>query len=135
MMISLRLSTFVNNVQRIWKRWTDDNGSLLAAGVAYYGALSFFPLILTLISGVGLMLCGLGVLLLIILIVGIALSAATEYSSAILPGSDRWWAVVRLCIPMVLDAAVFALTYRWLPKVQVLKRAQIIDSNGPLING
>ncbi|MBC7968389.1 MAG: YihY/virulence factor BrkB family protein [Fuerstia sp.] len=217
MMISLRSSTLVNNVQRIWKRWTDDNGSLLAAGVAYYGALSFFPLLLTLISGVGLllkftsagrnaetellnavgsqlspalqvhvaealdqvrsgaqttgpiglvsllfgamaifvqfetafdiiwnveppesrgilsaiwrvifhrglaflMLCGLGVLLLVILILGIALSAATEYSSSILPGSDRLWVVVRLGIPMVLDAAVFALTYRWLPKVHV----------------
>ena len=56
MMISLRFSTLVHNVQRIWKRWTDDNGSLLAAGVAYYGALSFFPLLLTLISGVGLLL-------------------------------------------------------------------------------
>ena len=216
-MISLSFGTLVNNVQRIWKRWTDDNGSLLAAGVAYYGALSFFPLLLTLISAVGLllkftsagknaetellnavgsqlspalqihvaaaldqvrsgaqttgpiglitllfgaiaifvqfetafdviwnveppesrgilaaiwrvifhrglaflMLCGLGVLLIVILILGIALSAATEYSSTVLPGSDRWWAVVRLCVPMALDAAVFALTYRWLPKVHV----------------
>lgn len=56
MKISLRLSTLVNDVERIWKRWTDDNGRLLAAGVAYYGALSFFPLLLTLISGVGLLL-------------------------------------------------------------------------------
>ncbi len=216
-MISFRFSTLVNNVQRIWKRWTDDNGSLLAAGVAYYGALSFFPLILTLISGVGLlleftsagrnaetellnavgsqlspalqvhvaaaldevrsgaqttgpiglitllfgamaifvqfetafdviwnveppesrgilaavwrvifhrglaflMLCGLGVLLLVILILGIALSAATAYSTTILPMTDRLWAVVRLCLPMVLDAGVFTLTYRWLPKVHV----------------
>ena len=216
-MISFRFSTLVNNVQRIWKRWTDDNGSLLAAGVAYYGALSFFPLILTLISGVGLlleftsagrnaetellnavgsqlspalqvhvaaaldevrsgaqttgpiglitllfgamaifvqfetafdviwnveppesrgilaavwrvifhrglaflMLCGLGVLLLVILILGIALSAATAYSTTILPRTDRLWAVVRLCLPMVLDAGVFTLTYRWLPKVHV----------------
>ncbi len=217
MMISLRSSTFVRNVQRIWKRWTDDNGSLLAAGVAYYGALSFFPLLLTLISGVGLllkftlagrnaetellnavgsqlspalqvhvaealdqvrsgaqttgpiglvsllfgamaifvqfetafdiiwnveppesrgilaaiwrvifhrglaflMLCSLGVLLLVILILGITLSAAAEYSSSVLPGSDRYWAIIRFCVPMVLDAGVFALTYRWLPKVHV----------------
>ncbi len=217
MMISLRSSTLVRNVQRIWKRWTDDNGSLLAAGVAYYGALSFFPLLLTLISGVGLllkftsagrnaetellnavgsqlspalqvhvaealdqvrsgaqttgpiglvsllfgamaifvqfetafdiiwnveppesrgilaaiwrvifhrglaflMLCSLGVLLLVILILGITLSAAAEYSSSVLPGSDRYWAIIRFCVPMVLDAGVFALTYRWLPKVHV----------------
>ena len=217
MMISLRSSTLVRNVQRIWKRWTDDNGSLLAAGVAYYGALSFFPLLLTLISGVGLllkftsagrnaetellnavgsqlspalqvhvaealdqvrsgaqttgpiglvsllfgamaifvqfetafdiiwnveppesrgilaaiwrvifhrglaflMLCSLGVLLLVILILGIMLSAAAEYSSSVLPGSDRYWAIIRFCVPMVLDAGVFALTYRWLPKVHV----------------
>lgn len=217
MMISLRSSTLVRNVQRIWKRWTDDNGSLLAAGVAYYGALSFFPLLLTLISGVGLllkftsagrnaetellnavgsqlspalqvhvaealdqvrsgaqttgpiglvsllfgamaifvqfetafdiiwnveppesrgilaaiwrvifhrglaflMLCSLGVLLLVILILGITLSAAAEYSSSVLPGSDRYWAIIRFCVPMVLDAGVFTLTYRWLPKVHV----------------
>ena len=44
------------NLPRTWQRFNDDNGSLLAAGVAYYGALSFFPLLLTLISGVGLVL-------------------------------------------------------------------------------
>ena len=216
-MFTLSFRTLVTNVQRIWRRWTDDNGSLLAAGVAYYGALSFFPLLLTLISGVGLllkftavgknaetellnaiglqlspelqvhmataldqvrngaestgpiglitllfgamaffvqfetafeiiwnvepqkslgilaairrivfhrglaflMLCGLGILLLVILISGIALSAATVYSTTVLPGSGRFWSVVRMCLPMILDAAVFALIYRWLPKVHV----------------
>jgi membrane protein len=216
-MFTLSFSTLVTNIQRIWQRWTDDNGSLLAAGVAYYGALSFFPLLLTLISGVGLllkftaagknaetellnavglqlspelqvhiasaldqvrsgaettgpiglvtllfgamaifvqfetafeiiwnveaqkslgvvaaiqrivfhrglaflMLCGLGILLLVILISGIVLSAATDYSTTILPGSSRYWSAVRMCLPMILDAAVFTLIYRWLPKVKV----------------
>ncbi len=216
-MFSLSFSTLVRNVRRIWQRWTRDNGSLLAAGVAYYGALSFFPLLLTLISGIGLllkftsagrnaetellnavglqfspalqvhmataldqvrsgaettgpiglitllfgamaifvqfetafdiiwnveppesrgifaairrvifhrtlaflMLCGLGVLLLMILISGIVLTAATNYSTYVLPTSGRFWVIVRMCLPMILDAAVFTLIYRWLPKVRV----------------
>lgn len=44
------------NLPKTWQRFNDDNGSLLAAGVAYYGAVSFFPLLLTLISGVGLVM-------------------------------------------------------------------------------
>jgi len=46
----------LSNLKKMFARWNDDNGSLMAAGVAYYGALSFFPLLLTLISGVGLIL-------------------------------------------------------------------------------
>jgi membrane protein len=37
-------------------RWNQDDGSLMAAAVAYYAALSFFPLLLILISGLGLLL-------------------------------------------------------------------------------
>ena len=46
----------ISDLKDTFRRWSDDNGSLMAAGVAYYGALSFFPLLLTLISGIGLML-------------------------------------------------------------------------------
>ncbi len=46
----------IGNLKETFRRWGDDNGSLMAAGVAYYGALSFFPLLLTLISGAGLIL-------------------------------------------------------------------------------
>jgi membrane protein len=48
---------------RIWlplkqtvKQWREDDGTLLAAAMAYYATLSFFPLLLILISGVGLLL-------------------------------------------------------------------------------
>jgi membrane protein len=37
-----------------YKRWSEDEGSAMAAAVAYYVALSFFPLLLTLIAGIGL---------------------------------------------------------------------------------
>lgn len=205
------------NLPNTWQRFNDDNGSLLAAGVAYYGALSFFPLLLTLISGVGLvlqfttagqnaeaqlletvgtqfspaleehvatameqvrdgagtsgplglltllfgamaifiqfenafdviwnvdppeskgalnavkrvvfqrflaflMLAGLGILLLAILIVGITLRVAADYSQDVLPGSDYLWTAVRLVLPVILNAAILTLIYRWLPKPTV----------------
>jgi membrane protein len=37
-----------------YTRWSQDDGSAMAAAVAYYVALSFFPLVLTLIAGIGL---------------------------------------------------------------------------------
>ena len=37
-----------------YNRWSEDDGSAMAASVAYYVALSFFPLLLTLIAGIGL---------------------------------------------------------------------------------
>jgi membrane protein len=40
-------------IQKTVQRWNRDEGSLLAAAVAYYAAASFFPLLLVLISGVG----------------------------------------------------------------------------------
>lgn len=39
---------------RMYRRWQADDGPLMAAAVAYYAALSFFPLLLVLISGLGL---------------------------------------------------------------------------------
>lgn len=42
---------------QLWKahqKWRADHGSLLAAAVAYYAALSFFPLLLVLISALGI---------------------------------------------------------------------------------
>lgn len=36
-----------------WRRWRGNDGGLLAAATAYYAALSFFPLLLVLISGLG----------------------------------------------------------------------------------
>ena len=211
------MKTFFVNLTRTWDRWNDDNGSLLAAGVAYYAALSFFPLLLTLISGVGLalrftsagrsaeqelldvvasqmspalsdqvasaldqvregasisgpiglltlvfgaliifvqfdtafdliwnvepptrkgwgaairrtlfqrgtaflMLLGMGLLLLVILVMGIVLTAATAQSSQTLPDSERLWSFVRWVLPVALNSAVFALIYRLLPKVPV----------------
>ena len=39
-----------------YDRWVHDDGALLAAAVAYYVGLSFYPLLLALIAGVGLLL-------------------------------------------------------------------------------
>ena len=38
------------------KHWKEDDGNLLAAAMAYYATLSFFPMLLILISGLGLLL-------------------------------------------------------------------------------
>jgi membrane protein len=41
-------------VQQITRRWNEDDGWLLSAAMAYYGAFSLFPLCLVLIAGLGL---------------------------------------------------------------------------------
>ena len=38
------------------RRWSDNDGSTLAASISYYAAFSFFPLLLVLISGLGIAL-------------------------------------------------------------------------------
>ncbi|MCA9114256.1 MAG: YihY/virulence factor BrkB family protein [Planctomycetaceae bacterium] len=40
----------------VFKRFSDDDGPLMSAAVAYYMGLSFFPLMMVLIAGVGLFL-------------------------------------------------------------------------------
>ena len=54
--MSRRKTSILNRLRRVYRQWRDDDGNLLAAAVAYYAALSFFPLLLVLISGVGLFL-------------------------------------------------------------------------------
>ncbi|QDT54844.1 hypothetical protein Pan44_28820 [Caulifigura coniformis] len=52
-------SRLINNGRVLWKtyeRWQEDDGPLMSAAVAYYLGLSIFPLLVTLISGVGLVL-------------------------------------------------------------------------------
>lgn len=46
----------LSKLPRVYARWQKDDGPLMAAAVAYYAALSFFPLLLILISGLGLVL-------------------------------------------------------------------------------
>ncbi len=46
----------VKIVWRTYQRWQEDDGPLMSAAVAYYLGLSIFPLLLTLISGIGLLL-------------------------------------------------------------------------------
>lgn len=43
-------------LRNTWDRFVDDDGTLLAAAVAYYASLSLFPLLLVLVSGVGVFL-------------------------------------------------------------------------------
>ena len=50
-------------MRRLWSilwetltRWSDNDGSTLAASISYYAAFSFFPLLLVLISGLGIAL-------------------------------------------------------------------------------
>ena len=45
---------YVDTCVAAYQRWSHDEGPAMAAAVAYYVALSFFPLLLLLISGLGL---------------------------------------------------------------------------------
>lgn len=47
---------FFRQLGRAALRWQEDDGNLMAGAVAYFAALSFFPLLLVLIAGVGLLL-------------------------------------------------------------------------------
>jgi len=52
-------SRLIHNAGVLWRtyeRWQEDDGPLMSAAVAYYLGLSIFPLLVTLISGVGLFL-------------------------------------------------------------------------------
>jgi membrane protein len=44
----------LEHAQAVYDRWEEDDGPLMAAAVAYYVGLSFFPLLLILVTGVGL---------------------------------------------------------------------------------
>ena len=47
---------FFRDLREAYQHWQRDDGHLLAAAVAYYAALSFFPVMLVLISGLGVFL-------------------------------------------------------------------------------
>jgi membrane protein len=47
---------FGRHLQEAFENWQQDEGMQLAAGLSYYAALSFFPLLLILIAGIGLLL-------------------------------------------------------------------------------
>lgn len=47
------MKRFRRNLSKALESWKQDDGNLMAAAVAYYAALSFFPLLLVLISGLG----------------------------------------------------------------------------------
>ncbi len=44
----------IQTLKKALQGWSNDNGSLLAAAMSYYLALAFFPLLLVLLSGLGL---------------------------------------------------------------------------------
>ncbi len=52
------LRRFVPRLATAYGRFSKDECSLAAAGIAYYVALSFFPLLLVLVAGLGLVLEG-----------------------------------------------------------------------------
>jgi membrane protein len=43
-------------LHQAYRNWREDDGDLMAAAVGYYAALSFFPILLILISGLGMVL-------------------------------------------------------------------------------
>jgi membrane protein len=197
-----------------YNRWSQDDGPAMAAAVAYYVALSFFPLLLTLIAGIGLffkfansgqdaehavlqlvqqhvsssagtaveqalkqvrdtsvfhgpialfamfftsmasfvqlqqsfdrvtgvaskrkkgilgavrmvlverfvafvMLCGLGLLVTALFVGSLVLSATEGYTVGAVPG---WWVLrrpIRIFVGFCVNAGLFTLIYRWLPK-------------------
>jgi len=51
-----RIGAFFRRLHSTWVHWNQDDAGLLAAAVAYYLGLSFFPLFLLLLHGAGLFL-------------------------------------------------------------------------------
>jgi membrane protein len=54
--LSRAVARFVTRLRQTLRLWQDDHGNTLAAGVAYYAACSFFPLVLLLIVALGIFL-------------------------------------------------------------------------------
>jgi membrane protein len=50
------LRNLIKDLYKAYRKWQEDNGSHMAASVSFYLAVSFFPLLLVLISGSGLIL-------------------------------------------------------------------------------
>lgn len=48
-----RITQFTKDIRLAIERWSADDGAAMAAATAYYVGLSFFPLLLVLIAGVG----------------------------------------------------------------------------------
>jgi membrane protein len=48
-----RVTQFIKDIRLAVQRWSADDGAAMAAATAYYVGLSFFPLLLVLIAGVG----------------------------------------------------------------------------------
>ena len=55
-MIHWLTQRFWPRLNRVRKKWRTDDGNLMAAAMAYYVALAFFPLMLLVVSGLGLVL-------------------------------------------------------------------------------
>jgi len=47
---------FLRTIAAAYRRWSSDGGSLLSAAVAYYISVAFFPMLLILLAGVGVIL-------------------------------------------------------------------------------
>lgn len=207
----------ISSLQKAYARWSEDDGSLMAAAVAYYAALSFFPLLLVIISGLGvvmqytawgqdaqgqvintiteyaspevgenvstmleqvqqraamggplgiltlilaaaaifaqfenafdriwnvespetkgilgtvknivfirlrafLMLLSIGLLVLIVFAAGMVLSSVKGATTGLLPYADWVWWAIEIGVSVTLNAGVFTLLYRFIPKVQV----------------
>lgn len=54
----MSLRTFAGHLSTTYRRWREDGAALLAAAVAYYVALAFFPVLLLLLSALGLFFQG-----------------------------------------------------------------------------
>jgi len=62
------------------------------------------------------MLCALGILITAVFIAGIVFSAMERYTEEMLPGSGTVWGPAQVCVGFCMNAALFTLIYRWLPK-------------------
>ena len=212
-----RLTGVVRDLRQTYREWNEDDGTLLAAAMAYYAALSFLPLLLLLVTGFGLflsfthlgqdareqvlaqigeytspemrdqvagifagiqenapalgpvslltllaaamsifaqferafdrvwnvedpeqrgivaairsalfqrlraflMLFGLGLLVVVVFLAGLALTAVETYTDRILPAADWLWRLAQIGVSVTLNALVFTLIYRVLPKAPV----------------
>ena len=100
-------TSFQYAFDRIWKVQSPSRGYVAAAKEALFYRFRSF-----------LMLLGVGLLVLMTFVVGMALSAIGARVTVLL--GNRWlWQTIQVLVTMVLNLALIAVLYRSLPKVPV----------------
>ena len=122
-----------------YNRWSEDDGSAMAAAVAYYVALSFFPLLLTLIAGIGLFFkfahsgqdAEQAVLLLVRDHLSSSAGAAVEQALNQVRDTSTFHGPIALCVMLFSSIASFVQLQQAFDRVGASRRRHTKESGAP----